>query len=162
MPDLILKGRAVHRVEGAVQGRVSGIDIGTNFASNDADILITSIGLSQSVKIAYFSTLGDSLYIYPLGNEMSKCIITGMALPATEACAGAIKEYSAVAKLLKFYEANRGSNFRNVSAPLTLVIPPTTLVGFIDGMTMEISSAANEFGFAKFSFTMAIIPNKSK
>jgi hypothetical protein len=37
---------------------------------------------------------------------------------------------------------------------------PVVLEGFIEGMTLEIGSSPAEFGFAKFSITMSIIPSK--
>lgn len=170
MPDLIFQHPtgAVAFIAGAVHGQMASIDLsasgGTNVGpgSNDlvggsVDILISGVAVSQQVKVAYFSTLGDALYIYPLGNEMSKAVITGMALPAS-VCSSSSRDYSAAQRVIDFYNANKASNFSAVSNAVTLNIPPISLRGFIEGMTLEIGNSPAEFGFAKFTITMSIIP----
>lgn len=160
MPDLFAhpSGAAV-LISGSVQGRMSNLELrGTSdLVGGSAEVLISGIALSQQAKVAYFSTLGDSLYIYPLGNEISKCVITGMALP-TSACSSAQRDYSAADKIIKFYNQNKASNFEAVANPIKLIIPPISLSGFIESMTLEIGSSAADFGFAKFSINMSIIP----
>lgn len=164
MPDLIFghpSGAVVH-LSGANHGKMQCIDIegkGSKLAQGDIDILITSIGLSQQVKVAYFSTLGDAMYIYPLGNEMSKAVVSGMALPASICSANGTRDYSAAKKLIDFYDSNKASNFNAVSTPVKLHIPPiASLEGFIEGMSLEIGSGAADFGFAKFTLNLSIIP----
>ena len=162
MPDLFARPKgAVALIKGAGQGTISSLDItakGQSLLNQDADILITSLALSQSVKMAYFPTIGDSLYIYPLGNDISKCQLAGMALP-TSACENSPGGgYTAAEKILNFYEDNRASNFERLTEPVKLVLPPVTLEGFIDGMTAQISSDPATFGFVKFTLTMSIIP----
>lgn len=163
MPDLFKHpSGAVALIESSTPGRMSNIEVrGSSSAlvNGDADVLITGIGLSQQAKIAYFSTLGDSLYIYPLGNEISKCIITGMALPASICNSQpSNRDYSSAKKIIDFYNANKASNFEAVANPITLSIPPISLSGFIESMSLEIGSGSAEFGFAKFSINMSIIP----
>jgi hypothetical protein len=162
MPDLFARstGAVVH-IDGATPGQMSNIELTGKAAlvNNSVDILISSVAVSQQIKVAYFSTLGDSLYIYPLGNEMSKAIITGMALPAS-VCTGGTRDYSAAQKVIDFYNNNKASNFSAVQTPVKLQIMPVVLEGFIEGMTLEIGSSPAEFGFAKFSITMSIIPSK--
>lgn len=163
MPDLFFKhpAGAVARVSGAAHGMLAGIEMSGGsgkLVNGNVDILITGIAVSQQVKVAYFSTLGDSMYIYPLGNEMSKAIVTGMAIPASQ-CMASGRDYSAAQKIIDFYEKNKASSFKAVSTPVTLHIPPVALKGFIESMTLEVGSAPNEFGFAKFTINMSVIPS---
>lgn len=161
MPDLFAHpSGAVALIQSTTPGRMSNMDVraSSDLVGGDADILITGIALSQQAKVAYFSTLGDSLYIYPLGNEISKCIVTGLALPASSCNVGTARDYSSAQKVIDFYDANKASNFEAVANPITLSIPPISLSGFIESMSLEIGSSAAEFGFAKFTITMSIIP----
>lgn len=141
-------------------GRLSNIIVPELAGPSEVNILITSLGLSQSVKMLYFNTLGDNIYIYPLGNDVSKCIISGMAVPSSNCASG--NTYDGAQKLITYYEKHRASNFKNVQAPITITFDPVSLTGFIDGMSMEISSDISSFGFVKFSITLAIIPERSK
>lgn len=162
MPDLFPRSTgAVVRIEGATPGQMASIELTGNSAlvGGDANVLISSIAVSQQTRIAYFSTLGKALYIYPLGNEMSKAIVSGLALPAS-VCGGGTRDYTAAEKIINFYNNNKASNFQAVTSPVTLSLPPVTLKGFIEGMTLEIGSGAADFGFAKFSITMSIIPKE--
>lgn len=152
---------SMHIVKGAGgTGRLSNIIVPDFAGPAEVNILITSLGLSQSVKMLYFNTLGDNIYIYPLGNDISKCIISGMAVPNTNCGSG--NKYDGADKLIKYYETHRASNFKNVQAPIKVTFDPISLTGFIDGMSMEISSDISSFGFVKFSITLAIIPGRSK
>jgi len=166
MPDLFPRSTgAVVRIEGATPGQMASIELTGGSAlgppeslvGGNANILISSIAVSQQTRIAYFSTLGQALYIYPLGNEMSKAIVSGLALPAS-VCGGGARDYTAAEKIIDFYNRNKASNFSAAIAPVILSLPPVTLKGFIEGMTLEIGSGAADFGFARFSITMSIIP----
>ncbi len=162
MPDLFPRSTgAVVRIESATPGQMASIELTGNSAlvGGDANVLISSIAVSQQTRLAYFSTLGKALYIYPLGNEMSKAIVSGLALPAS-VCGGGARDYTAAEKIINFYNNNKASNFQAVTSPVTLSLPPVTLKGFIEGMTLEIGSGAADFGFAKFSITMSIIPKE--
>lgn len=160
MPDIFARsnGGVVHISGGG--GQMANIELTGKSAlvNNSADVLISSVAVSQSVRVAYFSTLGDSLYIYPLGNEMSKAIVTGLALPAST-CSGN-RDYSAAQTIMDFYNSNKASNFSAIQTPVKIQITPVVLEGFVEGMTLEISNVPNEFGFAKFSITMSVIPSR--
>ena len=152
---------SMHLVKGAGGvGRLSNIVLPELAGPEEVNILITSLGLSQSVKMLYFNTLGENIYIYPLGNDISKCILSGMAVPSSNCKLG--NKYDGAKKLITYYEKHRASNFKNVQAPVTITFEPVSLTGFIDGMSMEISSDINSFGFVKFSITLAIITDRSK
>jgi len=159
MPDIFGSNFGkMFKVPNSTPAKFASIDLlPDKLGSSNVDILITSVGLSQSAKLAFFHTLGDSIYIYPLGNEISKCVIEGIAVNSCDT-----NEYSAAKKIIDFYEKHRASNFRNIANPVTLTISPiNNLVGFVDGMTMQINSSGNEFGFAKFSISMSVIPGRS-
>jgi hypothetical protein len=164
MPDLIFAHPtgAVAHLSGALHASMANIEMSGakgSLVGGDVNILITGLAVSQQVKVAYFSTLGDALYIYPLGNEMSKAVITGMALPASVCTSkGSARNYSAVEKIVNFYNDHKASSFSAVSTPVKIVIPPVTLNGFVESMTLEIGSAPAEFGFAKFTINMSVIP----
>lgn len=162
MPDIFgSRFGKVFKVKGSAPGRLSPIDFNPKLAGDNVDILITSIGLSQSTKLAFFHTLSDSIYIYPLGNEISKCVIEGLAVNSAD-CDSATGEYTAAKKIIDFYEKYRASNFKNIASPVKLSIPPIdNLTGFIDGMTLQIGSGDRDFGYAKFSITMSIIPSRN-
>jgi hypothetical protein len=162
MPDIFgSRFGKVFKVKGSTAGRFSPIDFNPKLAEDNIDILITSVGLSQSTKLALFHTLSDSIYIYPLGNEISKCIVEGLAVNS-EDCNATKGQYTAAKKIIDFYEKHRASNFKNIANPVKLSIPPIdNLTGFIDGMTLHIGSSDREFGYAKFSITMSIIPNRN-
>jgi hypothetical protein len=162
MPDLFPRSKgAVVRIEGATPGQIASIELTgrSTLVGGDANILISAIAVSQQTRIAYFSTLGQALYIYPLGNEMSRAIVSGLALPAS-VCGDGNRDYTAAEKIINFYNNNKASNFSAVTNPITLSLPPVTLKGFIEGMTLEVSAGALDFGFAKFSITMSIIPKQ--
>jgi len=160
MPDIFGSSFGkMFKVPNSTPAKLASIDLmPSKLGGSNVDILITSVGLSQSAKLAFFHTLSDSIYIYPLGNEISKCVIEGIAVNSCDT-----NEYSAAKKIIDFYENNRASNFKNISTPITLTIPPiNNLVGFIDGMTMQINASGNEFGFAKFSISMSVIPSRNR
>jgi hypothetical protein len=167
MPDLFPAPQGSYAiVQGAQQGMVS-VDLqnagGTSLLGGEFPMLISSVAMSQSIKMAYFPTIGDSLYIYPLGNDVSKCQISGVALPS-QACnftgpsRGDPRQYNSAETVLKFYEENRASSFKRLQDPVSVVMPPVTIKGFIDGMTLQISSDAATFGWAKFTLTLTVIP----
>lgn len=158
MPDLFASGGGgVAYLSSTSPARLQSIALQGASAIGDVDILVTGLALSQNVKIAFFSTLGESLYIYPLGNEISKCVITGLALPASSC--GSASNYTAAQKILTLYDTNKATNFANISHPLKVVMGPINLTGFIEGMTMEVSNDPKEFGFARFSIKLSIIPS---
>jgi len=160
MADIYARSNgAVALIRGAGQGLLSNIDVegASRLGGNDANVLITSVAVSQAVKMAYFPTIGDSLYVYPLGNDISRCQITRLALPVS-ACSGGGGGYTSADKIMKFYEKNRASSFSRLAKPVKLVMPPVSLEGFIEGMDAQVSADSGTFGFVRFSLRMSIIP----
>jgi len=127
---------------------------------NGVGILITGIAMSQGARVAYFNTLSESIYVYPLGNKVGKCIVTGTVFPKCGA-AGAADEYSNVKKLMEFYNSNKASTFENVSKPIKISIGNTVLAGFLEDMQVNITNEANMFGSAAFSLVLAIMPEEA-
>ena len=165
MPDLFNSSTGkVLLVQGATPGRLSNIDLETGqgtFANTDPNILITSIAISQQVRLALFNTLNEDLFIYHLGNDASKCVIQGMAV-STDICNNGQMSYTGASTVMRFYDAYKaiGPNFNKL--PVKLIIPPMTLEGYIDGMTLQINSGSSEFGIAKFSLNMTVLPMDNK
>jgi len=155
MPFLFRSGNKALTVQGSSPALLTGIKVP---GLNDAGIglVLTGIALSQGVRIAYFTTLSESIYIYPLGNKVGKCMITGLALPS---CDGTADEYSNLNRLLQFYKQHKASNFANIQKPLTIAIGKTTITGYLEDIQINISSAAQTFGIANFNLTLSIIPD---
>lgn len=120
-------------------------------------ILITGIAMSQGARVAYFNTLSEAIYVYPLGNKVGKCIVTGTVFPKC----GAVDEYSNVKKLMDFYNSNKASTFENVVQPIKISIGSTVLAGFLEDMQVNITNEANMFGSASFSLMLAIMPEEA-
>ena len=164
MPDIFKSAAGkIVLVESATPARIiPNIDISTlagSFAADDADILITSIAVSQQVRLAIFNTLNEDLFIYPLGNEASKCVIQGLAV-SSDGCSTS-EQYSGVDTIFFFYDTFKATGPNFTKLPVKLVIPPVTLEGYIDGMSLQLNSDANSLGFAKFSFNMTLLPTDS-
>lgn len=155
---LVVKGSSPALLSGvAVTG--SGSFGGTSSNLSDIGILITGVALSYGVNIAYFTTLSESVYVYPLGNKIGKCVITGVALP--ECSAGG---YSNVDKIIKFYEANKASNFAKISNPIKIVIGTNgaNLTGYLESMELNIGSRPDNFGVAQFTLMLSVMPAGQK
>jgi hypothetical protein len=140
---------------------LSGITVssgGTNTQTlGTAGILVTGVALSYGVNIAYFTTLSESVYVYPLGNKIGKCVITGAALPTCST-----DGYSNVDKLVKFYNSNKASNFSNVTNPIQIVIGSTNITGYLENMEINISSRPDNFGIAQFTLMLSVMPAGQK
>lgn len=126
---------------------------------NGVGILITGIAMSQGARVAYFNTLSESIYVYPLGNKVGKCIVTGTVFPYCSN--GAADEYSNVKKLMDFYNSNKASTFANVAKPIKISIGGTVLAGFLEDIQVNITNEANMFGSAAFSLVLAIMPEEA-
>jgi hypothetical protein len=150
---LIVKGRASPAL-------LSGISVAGAGSQELADIgvLITGIALSHGVKIAYFTTLAESVYIYPLGNKIGKCAITGLALPI---CKGPGK-YSTIKYVLDFYNKHKASNFKNITSPITIVIGETKIQGYLEDMQLNIGSKPETFGVGEFNLLLSVMPEASE
>lgn len=153
-------------VKGSSPALLSGITVtgdgafgGTSSNLSDIGILITGVALSYGVNIAYFTTLSESVYVYPLGNKMGKCVITGAALP--ECSAGG---YSNVNKIVQFYEANKASNFKKITNPIKITIGTNgaNLAGYLENMELNIGSRPDNFGIAQFTLMLSVMPAGQK
>jgi hypothetical protein len=136
-------------IKGSSPALLSGINIDPNLEGiNNAGIIVTGVALSHGVNIAYFTTLSESVYIYPLGNKIGKCLITGMALPTCNNSG--------------FYNDNKASNFTNITNPIKITIGKTNINGYLEAMELSIGSNPEDFGMAKFSFTLSVMPAGQK
>jgi hypothetical protein len=145
-------------IKGSSPALLSGINIDPNLEGiNNAGIIVTGVALSHGVNIAYFTTLSESVYIYPLGNKIGKCLITGMAFPTCNNSG-----YSNVDKIVKFYNDNKASNFTNITNPIKITIGKTNINGYLEAMELSIGSNPEDFGMAKFSFTLSVMPAGQK
>ena len=136
-----------------VEGKASLVD------PDVVGILITGIAMSQGARVAYFNTLSESIYVYPLGNKVGKCIVTGTVFP--QCSNGGANEYSNVKKLMDFYNSNKASTFENVAKPIKISIGSTVLAGFLEDIQVNITNEANMFGSASFSLVLAIMPEEA-
>lgn len=158
MAYLFRSGNAALQVQRSSPALLTGIKISKLNADSGSGIglLITGIAMSQGVRIAYFTTLSESIYVYPLGNKVGKCMITGIALPS---CAGSEDNYSNLAKLLDFYKDNKASNFQNILTPITVTIGKTPISGYLEDMQINITNESNMFGSASFNLTLSVFPD---
>lgn len=156
MPVLFKSSSSALTVHGASPALLSGIAIsGLNDGDSSIGLLITGIALSQGVRIAYFTTLAESVYIYPLGNKVGKCMITGLALPSCNGTNG----YSNIDKLMEFYRQKKASNFANIETPITVTVGETTISGYLEDMQFNLTSQAEHFGSATFNLVLSVIPD---
>jgi hypothetical protein len=145
---------------GASSALLSGVQIQKSGSPqlSDIGIIVTGIGLTYGTNVAYFTTLSESVYIYPLGNKIGKCMISGLALPK---CSSGKDNYTNFAKLLKFYHSNKASNFKNITTPITITIGSTNIVGYLEDMQITISSDGDRLGIAQFGMTLSVPPEVS-
>lgn len=146
--------------KGASSAILSGIQIqkGGSSKLSDIGIVVTGVGLTYGANVAYFTTLSESVYIYPLGNKIGKCMISGLALPRCSTSGAAKDNYTNFAKLIKFYNASKASNFQNITSPITITIGSTNIIGYLEDMQINISSDADRLGIAQFGMTLSIPP----
>lgn len=154
MPYLFRNSNKALQVNGASPALLSGIEIPGLNGDNAIGVVITGIALSQGVRVAYFTTLAESVYIYPLGNKIGKCMITGLALPSCEG-----EGYSNIEKLLTFYKERKASNFDNIQNPLTITIGSTTISGYLEDLQFNLTNQAEQFGTATFNLVLSVIPD---
>lgn len=155
MPILFTNRNSALTIQGASPALLSGIKItGLNDGNNAIGLVITGVALSQGVRIAYFTTLAESVYIYPLGNKIGKCMITGLALPS---CTG--EGYSNIEKLMAFYKEKKASNFNNIETPITVTIGKTAINGYLEDLQFNITNQSEQFGTAAFNLVLSVIPD---
>ena len=134
-----------------VEGKTSLVD-----PDSEVGILITGIAMSQGARVAYFNTLSESIYVYPLGNKVGKCIVTGTVFNVN--CED---DYANVKRLMGFYNSNKASTFENVAKPIKISIGGTVLAGFLEDIQVNITNEPGMFGSASFSLVLAIMPEEA-
>lgn len=152
MPNLFSKDVPTAVFHGVQPALLSGIEI--DGISKNIGMLVTGVAISQGVRVAYFTTLSESIYIYPLGNKVGKCVVTGIALPS---CTNG-DAYSNLKKLMDFYDSNKGSNFSKISKPVKVTIGGTVLAGILEDMQVNITNESHQFGSATFSLMLSVLP----
>jgi len=161
MPDLFVSKYGAVKVSSGTSGTLVGLEVtGSSGELSQTGILITGMALTQGTRVSYFTTLSESIYIYPLGNKISRCQITGVAFPAcsTDGNAGG-SGFENAQKIIDFYEANKASKFENITNPIQIVAPPISLSGFLEEMTLNVNGYRNMFGAAEFTMVFSIIPD---
>lgn len=142
--------------KGASPAIMSGIKVkGSSSDLADVGIIVTGVGLGYSTNVSYFTTLSESVYIYPLGNKIGKCVIAGVALPK---CGGSKDDYTNFEKVVKFYNNHKASNFRNITTPITITIGNINIVGYLEDLQLNISGDGNKFGIAQFTMALSVPP----
>jgi len=190
MPNLFSEKNKKSVYHGVQCGMLSGISVDSlNSKDTSIGVIITGVSFSKGVKIAYFTTLSESIYIYPLGNKVGKCVVTGIAFPTCSVSSSANKtqadsqaqadasgensqsrekkassddkdNYSNLKKLMDFYEKNKGSNFTNISKPIKVIIGETVLAGILEDMQVSITNENHQFGLATFNIMLSVIPEE--
>ena len=123
-----------------------------------AGIVITGISVAQSVRVAYFTTLSESIYIYPLGNKVGQCLLAGIAFPKVPCSSGSVDNYTNFTALLEFFRTRKASNFANITNPVTISIGSTTLTGFLEDIQLSTTSQEEAFGSTKFTLRLSLLP----
>tara|TARA_Y100000310_G_C20658750_1_gene803475 strand:- start:1758 stop:2243 length:486 start_codon:yes stop_codon:yes gene_type:complete len=93
---------------------------------NNDVLLVTQFTFSQSTKVQYKSTLGGSVYVYPMGDNMGDIKISGLASFTNCRGAGSGGVGVGFRKLADYYAARRASNIANVKHPIKIVLPGLT------------------------------------
>ena len=163
MPDLFVSKYGAVKINTGISGSLAGIQVmggsGELSGANSAGILITGMALTQGTRVSYFTTLSESIYIYPLGNKVSRCQITGLAFPSCSDGQGGAEGFTNAQKIIDFYQAHKASNFDNISSPIVIVAPPITLSGFLEEMTLNVNGSKDLFGVAEFTMVFSVIPD---
>ncbi len=84
-------------------------------------LLVTQFTFSQSARVQYKPTLGGSVYVYPLGDNMGEIKISGLA--AFSGCTDASQGGEGFQKLADFYASKKASKVKNVLEPIKIVLP---------------------------------------
>lgn len=163
MPDLFVSKYGAVKVSTGVAGTLAGIDVigsaGELSDVNTTGVLITGMALTQGTRVSYFTTLSESIYIYPLGNKVSRCQITGLAFPGCSDGQGGAEGFTNAQRIIDFYQAHKASNFENISTPISIVAPPISLSGFLEEMTLNVNGSKDLFGVAEFTMVFSVIPD---
>lgn len=147
-------------MKGTSPALISGISVkGKQELSGNAGIIINSIALSYDVNIATFTTLSESIYLYPLGNKIGKALISGMAFPTCSTTNAPKNAYTNVEAIMNFYNTHKASNFENVKNPITITIGSTSINGYLESMKLNITSQAKMFGFVAFDLGLSVLPS---
>jgi len=152
MPNIFSSNKPAATFHGVQPALLSGITL--DGISKNIGVLVTGIAISQGVRVAYFTTLSESIYIYPLGNKVGKCVVTGIALPGCTAG----DNYSNLKKVMDFYDSNKGSNFSKISKPIKITVGDTVVAGILEDMQVNITNEMQQFGAATFSLMFSVLP----
>jgi hypothetical protein len=173
MPNIFRAYQNVAVVHGSTPALLQKINVagapgfgGASTSLQDIGLLVTGVAISQGVRISYFTTLSESIYVYPLGNKVGKCMVTGLALPGcstasasdTAPTSAALDEYTNLKKLMDFYERHKASNFRNIENPIKITIGSVVISGFLEDIQVNITNEAQIFGAATFNITLSVLP----
>jgi hypothetical protein len=103
-------------------------------------VIINSIGFSQNVRIQYKPTIGGAIYVYPLGDNMGRVMLSGMAFE--NLCSNGSP--NGFAKLMEFFKKKRASTEEGIDNPVSIRITGfgPKITGFLHAI--NVSMRANE------------------
>jgi len=83
-------------------------------------IIVTQFSFAQSARVQYKPTLGGSIYVYPLGDNMGDIRISGLVAWGTCSGGGVGDGFSALAN---FYAGRKASKIKNIQSPVKITLP---------------------------------------
>lgn len=150
----------IAKLTGSVSG---GFQIKIDGLTTTANVIITGVSLQQGVRISYFETMGASIYMYPLGNKISKIQIRGIGYAnCATGAANAQTQAGSNKTILEFYDKFKlkkpNSNASGI-VPVVITIGSSSFTGFLEDLATNYDSNNGlPFGMVQFVASLSVVP----
>ena len=81
-------------------------------------VVVTAVGFSQNVRIQYKPTIGGAIYVYPLGDNIGRVVLSGVAFE--NLCNNGSP--NGFAKIMEFFKKRRASTEDGINNPVSIRI----------------------------------------
>lgn len=134
--------------------RVNGLAGGSAKKTN---VIISGMTLNKGVRVSYFETLGNGVFMYPLGDRPGKMSIRGIGYGNCQSSDGA-----GLASIIDFYEDYKLSRSGPGSSgvkPIQVSTPSKSFTAFLEEMTLDLEASKElPLDLVRFSLTLSVAP----
>ena len=146
-------------------GRVQIVDLGVGSApgilsvsgrggkvSRQSGVIITSIGVDQSVNAQFMASLQKVIYVYSFGDRMGAIRVNGICF---DRICGANTHNQGTRNILDYYDDNRAIDESRI---MKILIGKYSMQGYLVSLNLNTSSA--EFKTTGFALKIITIPKQ--
>lgn len=148
--------KLVGSTTGGFQVSISGLTASTN-------VIITGVVVQQGTRVSYFETLGAAIYMYPLGNRLTKIQLRGIGydncVKGAPTNQTQTASHQSIQDFYDFYKLRKPSSGKSGIVPVTIKLATTSFVAFLEELTTEYDSNNGlPFGMVRFTATLSAVP----